>query len=176
MRARGIAIGLMTFLAASGAAHGMPPGKAPALHRVPLTSAGAVTSLDVPQDPEDPGAGGGFDSETYFTESLVTKLVDCTNRIEDEIKKWSQSRGLRIRKKKKSPGALLVHALKQGETGFFELVYKVNAKQKRARVTLYYYSNDGSQLEPIGINSILNSYGIGELHDRLDNALQCKGK
>lgn len=169
-------VGLTLFLAASSVAHGSPSAKEMSPYRTPLTSAGAVTSLDVPPDPEDPGAGGGFDSETYFTESLVTKLVDCTNRIEAEVTKWSKSKGLRIRKKEKGPGALLFHALKQGDAGFFEFAYKFNAKQKRARITLYFYSNDGAQHEPLGIERLLNSYDIGGLHDNLENALQCEGR
>jgi hypothetical protein len=144
--------------------------------RSPLTSVSAVTSIDAPPDPDDPGIGGGFSGETYFSEALVPKLEECTDRIEAVVAAWTKSLGLVTVKKEKSPGGLLVHTSKSGSGGFFEFVYRVDAKRERARVTLYYYSNDGAQHEPLGIKSLLDTYGITDLQDKLQAALQCRRK
>jgi hypothetical protein len=151
-------------------------GNTPSGIRTPLTSIAVVTSLDVSPDPEDPGAGGGFDAETYFREALVSKIGDCTKLIEAEFATWSQLQGFVIPKKERSPAGLLVHATKIGFEGLFELVYRVDPKRERARVTVYYYSNDGVQHEPLGIKMLLDGYGIAALQDKLETALQCQGK
>ncbi|HEX3528012.1 MAG TPA: hypothetical protein VH988_13190, partial [Thermoanaerobaculia bacterium] len=142
----GLAAGLMTIH--SGAHAASVPAAVP-LHHTPLTSVSAVTDIDSQPDSDDPGAGGGFDTETYFSETLVSKIEECTDRVEAEIVTWSRSRGLTLPKKEKSPRSLLIHAAKPGSDGFFQFSYSVDAKHARARATLYYYSNDGAQHEPL---------------------------
>lgn len=49
--------------------------------RTPLTSIEAVTDIDAPRDPDDPGAGGGIDGVGYFSRRLAPKVGACTAQI-----------------------------------------------------------------------------------------------
>ena len=143
------------------------------LHKTPLTSVSGVTDIDAPPDPEDPGAGGGIDTTTYFRNRLLPKLEDCTSQIETVITTWAKAHQLTTPKTEKLPGNLLIHATRGGLDGIFEVTYRVDQKRERARATVFFYSRDGERHEPAGIQRLLNDFKIAEIQDQLEKALRC---
>ncbi len=143
------------------------------LYRFPLTSIGAVTSLDAPPDPDDPGVGGGFDSEAYFRNRFLPKLSDCTEEIASVYDAWAAAQGLQVPLREQGAGEVLIHATHSDLHGLFELTYRVRPSRERARVTVYFYSRDGARHEPTAIVSMLEAYDIAALQDDLDSALAC---
>lgn len=143
------------------------------LRRSPLTSVGAVTSLGASPDLDDPGAGGGFDSEAYFRNRFLPKLSDCTEKITNVYKAWAIAHGFQIPLRETGPGKVLIHATRADLNGLFELTYRVHPNRERARVTVYFYSRDGARHEPTAVVTMLRTYGIAELQDDLDTALAC---
>ena len=146
----------------------------PAGIRTALTSVGAVDDTDAPPDPEDPGLGGGFDAENYFQNILVAKISDCTSGVLKEFVAWAQGQALSIDKTVKEPSSLLAYASLVTPPGVLELSYRFDSTQKRARATLYFYSTDGAQHEPMAIESLLKQYKVANLQDRVRVAIDCK--
>jgi len=144
--------------------------------RTPLTSVEAVTDIDAPKDPDDPGAGGGIDASNYFSRKLAAKLADCTAKIRSATDAWAVDSKLIVTTVDQQPGDLLMHITQAGMTGFFEVTYRVKLQQERARVTLYFYSPDGAQHEPATIHQLLKTYKIETFQDNLSKALLCEGK
>lgn len=144
--------------------------------KIPLTSVEAVTDLDAPKDPDDPGVGGGMDASNYFSRKLAPKLVDCTAQVRSAADGWAREYKLSVIKVDDKPGDLLMHMTQDGLQGFFELSYLVKLQQERARVTVFYYSVDGTEYEPAAITKLLKNYDIEKFQDNLTNALLCEGK
>lgn len=142
-------------------------------NRSPLTSVGAISALELPPDPEDPGIGGGFDHVSYFRNRFIPKLDDCTAQIDAVFRGWVASHDLVIPLHETSPGELLIHATQLGLDGLFELTYRVDTKRERARVTVYFYSPDGVRHAPLAIKEMLERWEISKLQDALDKALAC---
>ncbi|MBB5057419.1 hypothetical protein HDF16_002125 [Granulicella aggregans] len=143
------------------------------MQKTPLTSVEAVTDIDAPKDPNDPGTGGGMDAATYFSRKLAPKLGDCTSRIRSTANDWIQVSHLQATKTEQQPGDLLIHATKPDLQGFFEIIYRVRLKEQRARVTVFFYKLDGTQLEPATILPLLKAYKIGDFEEKLTQALLC---
>jgi len=144
--------------------------------KIPLTSVEAVTDIDAPKDPDDPGVGGGMDASNYFSRKLAPKLVDCTAQIRSAADVWARKYKLSVIKVDDEPGDLLMHMTQGGLEGFFEVTYLVKLQQERARVTVFYYSLDGTQYEPSAITKLLKNYDIEKFQDNLTSALLCEGK
>ena len=143
--------------------------------RTPLTSVEAVTDIDAPVDPDDPGAGGGVDAEGYFSRKLAAKVATCTDQIQSVGGVWARDQKLSVNKMDKQAGNLLMHMTGPDLNGFFELTYRVKLHDERARVTLFFYSQDGAQHEPAGIRELLKDYHVDTFQDRLTQALLCGG-
>lgn len=163
-----LAIAILTLLSAVPQAEDLG-----SWNKTALTSVAGMTNLDAPRDADDPGVGGGIDTASYFRTRLLPQLADCTDRIEAPIIAWVKHHAMTVRKSERVPGNLLIHATKDALMGLFEFTYRVDGKRERARATLYFYSADGARHEPLGIEEMLKSYGIAELQDELDAALQC---
>jgi hypothetical protein len=156
---------------ARGNADKAQAGKSPG--RTPLTSIEAVTDIDAPRDPDDPGAGGGVDAAGYFARRLAAKVVACTTQIRTTADGWAKGQNLVASKIDQQPGDLLMHLGKPDLDGFFELTYRVRLQEERARVTLFFYTADGSRRDPGGIKQMLKDYHIAMLQDDLTKALLC---
>jgi hypothetical protein len=146
----------------------------PKLTKTPLTSVEAVTDIDAPRDPDDPGTGGAVDSSNYFSRRLAAKIGNCTDRIRSETDAWAKKYQLGVSKVDRQPGDLLMHMTKPDLAGFFELTYRIALHQERARVTLFFYSKDGARHEPAGIKKLLTDYKIDDLQDLLTKGLLCE--
>lgn len=142
--------------------------------RSPLTSISAVENLDAPPDPDDPGAGGGFDAETYFQNFVLAEVHTCPRVVLNEFIVWSKAQSLSITKTIQEPTSLLAFAALSAPAGVLELVYKFNTTQKRSRATLYFYSGDGSKHEPVAIVELLKRYDVAALQDKLRTAIACR--
>lgn len=143
------------------------------IQKTPLTSIGAVSSLDAPPDPDDPGIGGGFDQISYFKNRFIPQLDDCTNQIEEVFINWTVTKGLILPRREVELGNVLIHATKDKLGGFFELIYRVDAKRERARTSVFYFFSDGSKIDPVYIKEFLENWQIAILQDDLDKALNC---
>lgn len=139
-----------------------------------LTSIGVVDDLDAPPDPDDPGMGGGFDAVNYFQNILVEKVAECTKGVLKEFETWTRNQALVISRTVQASSSLLAYAALTDPTGVLELSYRFNASQKRARATLFFYSNDGKQHEPAAIKAFLKQYKVDSFEDRLRAAVACK--
>lgn len=144
--------------------------------RTPLTSIGLVTDLDAPPDPDDPGYGGGFDALNYFENLLDTKIAPCREQLEAATAMWIERHQLSMLLEETGPARLLVHAARSGERGFFEVSYRFDEAQKRARVTLYFVGAEGRLLEPSAIAMLLDEYGVEAFQDSLRSAIRCGDK
>ncbi len=140
----------------------------------PLTSVGAVSNLDAPVDPDDPGVGGSFDTSTYFRNRLTSAaaIAACASIIEKVATAWAQKFSLARAFRELHPTGLTLQYVRGDLQGLFEFKYKVEL-QTHARVSLNFYSQDGSMLDPASIQSFLTRYKIGQLEDSLDEALRC---
>jgi hypothetical protein len=145
----------------------------PALMKTPLTSIDAVTDIDAPRDPDDPGTGGGADYAGYFSRRLAIKVSTCTDRIRSITDAWAKENQLVVSKSDHRSGDLLMHLVSGDLDGFFEVAYRVRLQQERARVTLFFYSTDGSRHEPSGIRQLLDRYHVGHFQDDLTKAILC---
>lgn len=144
--------------------------------RTPLTSIGLVTDIDAPPDPDDPGLGGGFDAVNYFENLLGTRIGACSQQLEAVTAQWIGQHHLSILLQETGPARLLVHAARSGERGFFEVSYRFDEAQKRARVTLYFVGAEGRLLEPSAIATLLDEYGVEAFQDSLRSAIRCGDK
>jgi hypothetical protein len=140
----------------------------------PLTSIEAVTDIDAPRDPDDPGAGGGVDAAGFFSRRLALKIGTCTAKIRTATDTWGKQQQLVASKIDQQPGDLLMHLGKPDLLGFFELTYRVRLQQERARVTLLFYTADGTQRDPAAIRKMLSEYRIDGFQDNLTKALLCE--
>ena len=145
-----------------------PPGK-----RSALTSIGVVEDVAAARDPDDPGAGGGFDAENYFQNLLVDKVGACTANVLSEFLVWSQAQSLPVSKTVEGPTSVLAYATLATPPGVLELAYRFNATQKRARATLFFYSVDGAKHEPAAIEALLTQYKVASLQDKVRTAIAC---
>ena len=141
--------------------------------RTPLTSIGAVSSLDAEPDPLDPGTGGGFDQQSYFQNRFIPKLADCTNEMEKAFVDWTKSKKLVLVRREAALGSILIHATRDGIGGLFELSYTVDTKFERARVSVNYFNKDGTAMEPVLIKGLLETWDIADLQDSLDAVIRC---
>jgi hypothetical protein len=150
------------------------PAQAAKAKLTPLTSVSVVSSLNPPPDPDDPGIGGGFDAETYFRESLVSSIADCTKLVRDVVNGWTKSNAFSLAKEEVRPGWLLADARRSDDTGILEFIYRVYPNKARARATVFYYLPNGKELDPAQIGPLLAKYKITDLEDRLLTALSCE--
>lgn len=164
------AIGMLLLTANAG-----PPGQQH-LRKTPLTSVEAVTDIDAPKDPDDPGTGGGIDGSNYFSRKLAAKLNDCTAQIRSTSDAWTRANQLHVIKADQQPGNLLIHATGPDLEGFFEITYRVKLDQQRARFTVFFYRLDGTQVEPAAIHTLLKTYKIDDFQDNMTRALLCGDK
>jgi hypothetical protein len=168
----GVVLALLTLVV--GVAVAQNRASKPKLTKTPLTSVEAVTDIDAPRDPDDPGTGGAVDSSNYFSRRLTAKIGNCTDRIRSETDTWAKKYQLGVSKVDDQPGDLLMHMTKPDLAGFFELTYRVALHQERARVTLFFYSKDGARHEPAGIKKLLTAYKIDDFQDLLTKGLLCE--
>jgi hypothetical protein len=168
----GIAAAFLALACAVAAAQNR--GVKPKLTKTPLTSVEAVTDIDTPRDRDDPGTGGAVDSSTYFSRRLAAKVANCTDHIRTETNAWAKQYQLGVSKVDQEPGDLLMQMTKPDLAGLFELTYRVKLKQARARVTLFFYSEDGARHEPAGISKLLADYKIADFQDLLTKGLLCQ--
>ena len=152
---------------------GFPAAQKKKPRKTPLTSVEVVTSIDAPRDPNDPGTGGGIDAANYFSRRLASKISTCTAQIRTTTQTWASQDQLSLVKVNERPGDLLMHMTKADLNGFFELTYRVNLQQERARVTLFFYSADGARHEPAAIRALLTAYKVDALEDKLTQAILC---
>ena len=140
----------------------------------PLTSIGAVSNPDAPADPDDPGTGGSFETTSYFRNRLTspTAIAACASMIEKVALAWAGKFSLSRAFRELHPTGLTLRYVKGDLKGLFELTYRVEL-QTHARVTMNFYAQDGSVLDPASIQSMLTQYQIGMLEDSLDAALRC---
>ncbi len=96
------------------------------MNRSARTSIGAVSSLDAPPDPDDPGIGGGFEQVSYFRNRFIPKLADCTAQIEAVYRDWASNRDLIIPLHESTAGNVLIHATWDGLNGIFEMSFPAN--------------------------------------------------
>jgi hypothetical protein len=150
------------------------PARASKAKPTPLTSVSIVSSLNPPPDPDDPGIGGGFDAETYFRESLVSSIADCTKLVRAVVSGWTKSNAFSLAKEEVRPGWLLADARRPDDVGILEFIYRVYPNKARARATVFYYLADGKELDPAQIGPLLTKYKITDLEDRLLTALSCE--
>jgi len=167
-----VAVAIVALALATAAAQS--PGSKPKLIKTPLTSVEAVTDIDAPRDPDNPGTGGAVDSSTYFSRRLAAKVANCTDHIRSDASAWAKKYQLSVSKVDQEPGDLLMQMTKPDLAGLFELTYRVKVKQERARVTLFFYSEDGARHEPAGINKLLTDYKIADFQDLLTKGLLCQ--
>ena len=146
------------------------------LQKTPLTRVEVVTDIDTPRADDDPGTGGGIDSSNYFSRRLAEKISVCTDQIRTVTEKWAKQNQLVLNKVDRRPGDLLIQATKHDLKGLFELTYRVNLKQERADVTLYFYSQDGFRQDPAVILTFLKTYKVETFQDELTSALMCGDK
>ena len=165
-----VIVGILTSVA-----HAAPQTKKPP-QKTPLTSVEAVTDIDAPKDPDDPGTGGGIDGSNYFSRKLAAKLNDCTTQIRSTSDTWVRTNQLHVLKADQTPGNLLIHVTGDNLQGFFEITYRVKLDQQRARFTVFFYKLDGTQVEPAAIHSLLTTYKIDDFQDKLTQSLLCGGK
>jgi hypothetical protein len=138
-----------------------------------LTSIGAVSSLDVGHDSEDPGIGGGFDQEAYFQNRYIPDLASCTEQIERIFVSWTSANELVLPRREAGADRLFIHATSDTLDGIFELTYQIDAQRERARVSVFFILKDGTALDPVLINPILENWSIAGLQDDLNVALKC---
>ena len=160
-----------TLLLFAERVHGQQP---PSGKRSPLTSIGVVQDADAPPDPDDPGAGGGFDAENYFQNILVGKVGECTAGVLKAFLSWSQAQTLSVPRTVQQPTALLAFTSLTAPPGVLELTYRFSTAQKRARATLFFYSADGAQHEPAAIEALLKKYKVATLQDDIRKAIACQ--
>ena len=139
----------------------------------PLTSVGAVSNLEAPPDPNEPGIGGGIDHVSYFRNRFIPQLTNCTQQVVAVYREWAGAHALQLPLQETQDGNVLMHATRAGLDGLFELTYRVDTLMERARFTVYYYSADGARLSPLAIPTILEKWDIAALQDSLDGALSC---
>lgn len=143
--------------------------------KTPLTSVEAVTDIDAPKDPDDPGTGGGMDASNYFSRKLAAKLSDCTSQIRTVSERWVHDQKLHVISVANKPGDLTIDASQPDLQGFFEVVYRVKLPDERARVTVFFYTADGTPQDPAMIDKLLKTYKIDGFQDNLTHALFCGG-
>jgi hypothetical protein len=174
MRRRTFALASLAMLLVSGAG-AQPPSEADR-RTVPLTSVALVASLDAPPDPDDPGTGGGFETQAYFE----TRLADaraihaCMDPIEHAVADWSGRMGLFRDLRDRTASSLTLHYVKSGLAGFFAVTYRVE-QQVKARVRVDYILLDGTR-SPELARDLLSTYQIASLQTSLDGALRCNGR
>ena len=152
-------------------AHSQQP---PTGKRSPLTSIGVVQEVDAPRDPDDPGAGGGFDAENYFQNILVGKVGECKARVLKAFLSWSNAQALSVPKTVEQPMSLLAFTTLATPPGVLELNYRFSPALKRSRATLFFYSVDGAQHEPPAIEALLNQYNVATLQNEMRTAVACQ--
>tara|TARA_R110001599_G_C12028121_1_gene639759 strand:+ start:252 stop:656 length:405 start_codon:yes stop_codon:yes gene_type:complete len=133
-----------------------------------------VQDVDAPPDPDDPGAGGGFDAENYFQNILVGKISECTAGVLKALLSWSNAQTLSVQKTVQQPTSLLAFMALTTPPGVLELNYRFNTAQKRARATLFFYSTDGAQHEPAAIEALLKRYNVATLQNEIRTAIACQ--
>jgi len=168
--AAGVAICFSLLLCADRADAQQPPGG----KRSPLTSIGVVEDIDSAPDPDDPGAGGGFDAENYFQNILVGKVAGCTAGVLKTFLSWAQAQSLTVSKTLQQPTSLLAYTSLTTPPGLLQLTYRYSSTQKRARATLFFYSTDGAQHEPVAIEALLKQYKVASLQDEVRKAIACE--
>lgn len=171
-RVFGVALALLALAVAVAPAQSRDAK--PKLTKTPLTSVEAVTDIDAPRDPDDPGTGGAVDSSGYFSRRLIARIENCTDRLRSETGAWARNHELVVSKVDRQPGDLLMQMTKPDLAGLFELTYRVNLKLERARVTLFFYSLDGARHELAGIKKLLTDYKIDAFQDVLTKGLLCE--
>ena len=142
-------------------------------NRTALTSIGGTSTLEVGNDPDDPGIGGGFDQEAFFQNRYIPNLASCTEQIERIFLTWTEANEFLLPRREASEDEVLIHATSDTLDGIFELSYKIDAEQMRARVTVFYFLKNGTALNPVLVKPILETWDIANLQDELDGALKC---
>jgi len=160
-----------SFVLDAEQAHGQ---QSPSGMRSPLTSIGVVQEVDAPADPDDPGAGGGFDAENYFQNILVGQVGECTAGVLKAFLSWSKAQMLNVPKTVQQPTSLLAFTALSTPSGVLELNYRFSIEQKRARATLFFYSTDGAQHQPAAIEVLLKQYKVATLQDEIRTAIACR--
>jgi hypothetical protein len=143
----------------------------------PLTSIAADSNLDAPADPANPGTGGAFDNSSYFRNRLTSTaaIAACAAKIEAAAAAWAGQFALMRSGREAEPTSLILDYQRAGLRGLFEVAYKVDLGT-HARVTVNFYGQDGSQLDPATIQTFLKTYDIAQFEDALDIALRCGGQ
>jgi hypothetical protein len=161
-------------LCSSAVLAGSASDRHPAGPPLPLTSVAAVSSLDAPTDADDPGTGGGFETEAYFQTRLTSakKIAECTTNVEQVVEAWSHGLKLVQAFRERSPNALTLHYAATALQGFFSVTYSVSLGN-HARVRVDFYALDGTPKPPELAVEINHTYGIDGLEDSLNRAIAC---
>jgi hypothetical protein len=140
----------------------------------PLTSVGVVQDLDAPPDPDDPRKGGGFDAEGYFQNIVISKVSECTANVLKVFTTWTRAQSLTVAKSTQTTTAALAFVTSAAPPGVLQLDYRFHPDTKRSRVTLFFFSNDGSKHEPSALQAMLKRYKVAALQDSLRTAVACQ--
>lgn len=114
---------------------------------VPLTSVSLIADIDTPPYPDDPGTGGGFETQAYFQTRLGGSIGVCLDPIEQATAGWAKDLGLNRALRDRTATALTMHYGKVDLPGFFSVRYQVEQSIK-ARVRVDYVMLDGTTRSP----------------------------
>jgi hypothetical protein len=128
-----------------------------------------VMELRVTSDMDKKIGEGGIDIRIKGGTFYQPELSLCNEPILDASTKWAQTNKLAVVKRELTNKGVTLHMANPKQSGFFELIYRLKAKDKFAQLTLTYFKSDGTPVLPEYVNAI----DLDKLQDDLVKAITC---
>lgn len=128
-----------------------------------------IFDLTVSADLEGTIGPGGFEKVQSIDVRLISRVENCISKVMEVGRRWAAEKQLQIETDKEVDtfGQLIISDQSK-ESGFYELVYKVNFEEKYATATFQFY--DKLSL----IVSTPNTKDFTNLKQKISEAMGCR--
>jgi len=135
----------------------------------------SIISIGIVSDIEDDSIrSGAFDLEMGFNDKVYysSSLLDCSMVIQQIGVEWQIENNLIPLKVDVSPGRTLLHFYSSELDGYFEILYELYLKSKKAKVSFIFF-NKKALSKSATLNDLIDT---SEIIKKLQQGLLCKTK
>jgi hypothetical protein len=131
-----------------------------------------VIDLRVTSNMDSSIGDGGIDIRVKGGTFYQPQLSLCSQPVDVAATKWASTNKLDVLKSVTNSDGILVQMANVKAPGFFELIYRLDPKNKIASVSLMFYKSDGTPVLPELITSVDNK-ALTSLQEELTKAITC---
>ncbi|GAA6152851.1 hypothetical protein [Pseudoteredinibacter isoporae] len=144
----------------------------------PTPLIGITAVDDVMSDIQEPNAseGGAMGMQRFFTTKMVAALNNCVSQTQQVYRGWYKQFTLLPVSENIEKFKMTSRVWDKEKKGLFEASYMLDQEKRYIRTALDYYRITGEKVSPAAIESLISTYQLNALWNKLSEAMECDTK